>query len=121
MKRIFLISILASALTAGAWQIALAGTYTCSRAPGQTASCAVDDSAWERDGRVIFSCSEPAGAAPREVACNMMYAPLQGYTYTGMLGYNWACGSGITVSHAELQDHRSMCGRICGACDGGWQ
>jgi hypothetical protein len=50
----------------------------------------------------------------------MMYAPLQGYTYTGMLGYNWQCG-GITVSHAELQDHRSMCGRICGACEGGWQ
>ena len=120
MKRIFLIFILAAALTAGAWQSLFAGTYTCSRASGQTASCAVDDRAWEKDGRVVFSCGDSAGAAAREIACDMMYAPLQGYTYTGMLGYNWQCG-GITVSHAELQDHRSMCGRICGACEGGWQ
>ncbi len=121
MKRIMLISILVAALTAGAWQVSRAETFTCNRSSGQAASCTVDDGAWEKDGKVIFSCGDSAGAAPREIACNMMYAPLQGYTYTGVLGYNWACGAGITVSHPELQDHRSMCGKICGACDGGWQ
>jgi hypothetical protein len=48
-------------------------------------------------------------------------SPLPGYTWTGMLGYRWICGADITVSGSEFEDKKSMCDKLCGICDNGWQ
>jgi len=120
MTRTLLISILITGFIAGTWQISHAETYRCETIPNQTANCTVDDSAIG-DNPIIFSC-RPAGGAPSfEISCRVIYSALQGYTWTGVRGYNWLCGTDIIVPDGEFQDKKSMCDKLCGTCDGRWQ
>ncbi len=120
MTRTLLISILITGFIAGTWQVSHAETYRCETIPNQTANCTVDDSARE----IIRSSSRavpPEALLPSRISCRVIYSALQGYTWTGVRGYSWLCGTDITVPDGEFQDKKSMCDKLCGTCDGRWQ
>lgn len=121
MQRKLIISIMLTCFIAGMCQISHAATtYECQTIPPPPAKCTVNFSA-TRDNPTTISCS-PAGGAPSfEISCKVIYSPLSGVTWTGVVGYNWLCGTNTVVPEGDFQDEKSICNKFCGVCDNGWQ
>ncbi|PKN35044.1 MAG: hypothetical protein CVU61_05080 [Deltaproteobacteria bacterium HGW-Deltaproteobacteria-19] len=120
MPRKLFISILITGFIAGSWLFSHAETYRCEAIPNQTADCTVDYNSTS-DGPSTISCRPAGGTPPFEITCDIIYSPLPGYTWTGVKGYNWRCGNNIIVPDSAFQDKKSICDRMCGSCEGGWQ
>jgi len=97
-----------------------AETYTCRGEPNKGATCGVDRRS-DKDNLIYFHCRSTAGSPAVKKTCSAVYTPIQGYTYTGVPGRNWACDGGLNFLNEEFADKKSVCDRLCGTCQGGWK